>query len=264
MYDFAYHHPKTVADAVKLLAGDSDAKALAGGQTLIPTLKMRLAQPSKIVDLGGIAELKGIKLEGKNLVIGAGTTHAAVATSAEVQKAIPALARLAGDIGDNQVRNRGTIGGSIANADPAADYPAAVLALNATIKTNKREIKADDFFKGMFTTALQDGEIITAVSFPVPDKAAYVKFPQPASRFALVGVFVATSGKTVRVAVTGAGPHAFRLPGMEESLGKSFAPAALDRFTLETQHLNDDIHASRAYRAHLVKVIAQRAVAQAG
>ena len=264
MYDFAYHRPTSVADAVKLLGGDSEAKALAGGQTLIPTLKQRLARPSSLVDLGGIAELKGIKLSGKALTIGAGTTHAEVAASADVAKAIPALAQLAGDIGDAQVRNRGTIGGSVANADPAADYPAAVVALDATIKTNKRDIKADDFFKGLFTTALADGEIVVSVTFQVPDKAAYVKFPQPASRFALVGVFVALYGKAVRVGVTGAGAHAFRLPGMEDSLSKSFTTAALDKFTLETQHLNDDMHASRAYRANLVKVLAQRAVAQAG
>jgi carbon-monoxide dehydrogenase medium subunit len=181
-----------------------------------------------------------------------------------VQKAIPALAHLASDIGDAQVRNRGTIGGSIANADPAADYPAAVLALNATIKTDKREIKADDFFKGLFSTALAANEIVVSVSFPIPDKAAYVKFPQPASRFALVGVFVAKTGSAVRVGVTGAGPHAFRLPGMEETLGKSFTPAALDKFSIETQHMNDDMHATRAYRAHLVKVMAQRAVTAAG
>jgi len=263
MYDFAYHNPKNLADAVKLLAGDSEAKLLAGGQTLIPTLKMRLAQPSKLVDLAGVAELKGIKLAGKVLTIGAGTTHAAVADSADVRNAIPALAHLAGEIGDNQVRNRGTIGGSIANADPAADYPAAVLALNATVKTNTREIKADDFFKGMFTTALGEGALIVSVSFPVPDKAAYVKFPQPASRFALVGVFVALTGKTARVGVTGAGPHAFRLPGMEETLSKSFTPAALDKFSIETQHMNEDMHASRTYRAHLVKILAQRAVTAA-
>ena len=264
MYDFAYHNPKTLADAVKLLAGDSEAKVLSGGQTLIPTLKMRLAQVTKLVDLGGVAELKGIKVAGKVLTIGAGTTHAEVAASADVKKAIPALASLAGDIGDAQVRNRGTIGGSIANADPAADYPAAVLALNATIKTDKREIKADDFFKGLFSTALAANEIVVSVSFPVPDKAAYVKFPQPASRFALVGVFVAVFGKAVRVAVTGAGPHAFRLPGMEDALAKSFKPESLDGRTIETQHMNDDIHATRAYRAHLVTVIAKRAVTAAG
>lgn len=264
MYDFAYHRPATVADAVKLLGADSEAKALAGGQTLIPTLKQRLAQPTSLVDLGAIAELKGIKLAGKVLTIGAGVTHAEVAGSAEVAKAIPALAHLAGEIGDAQVRNRGTIGGSIANADPAADYPAAIVGLGAAVKTNKREIKGDDFFKGLFTTALGDGEIVVSVSFPVPDKAAYVKFPQPASRFALVGVFVAKTGGAVRVAVTGAGPSVFRLPGMENTLAKSFAPAAIEGIAIETQHLNEDIHASRAYRAHLVNVIARRAVAAAG
>ncbi len=263
MYDFQYHRPTTVADAVKLL-GDSEAKALAGGQTLIPTLKQRLAQPSALVDLGGIAELKGITVSGKTVTIGAGTTHAEVAASAEVAKAIPALVVLAGDIGDVQVRHRGTIGGSIANADPAADYPAAVVALDATIKTNTREIKADAFFKSLFTTALGDGEIVVSVSFPVPDKAGYVKFPQPASRFAMVGVFVAKTGNTVRLAVTGAGASVFRLPGMEQALTKSFTPDAIDGITVETQHLNDDIHASRAYRAHLVKVMAKRAVTAAG
>ena len=264
MYDFTYQRPATVADAVKMLGADSEAKALAGGQTLIPTLKQRLAQPTSLIDLGAIAELKGIKLNGKTLTIGAGTTHAEVAGSADVAKAIPALASLAGDIGDAQVRNRGTIGGSIANADPAADYPAAIVALGATVKTNKREIKGDDFFKGLFTTVLQDGEIVVSVSFPVPDKAGYVKFPQPASRFALVGVFVAKTGGAVRLAVTGAGPSVFRLPGMEAALAKSFAPAAIDGITVETQHLNEDIHASKAYRAHLVSVIAKRAVAAAG
>ncbi len=263
MYDFAYHRPSSVADAVKLLA-DSEAKALAGGQTLIPTLKQRLAQPSQLVDLGGIAELKGIKLAGKTLTIGAGTIHADVASSADVAKAIPALAHLAGDIGDAQVRNRGTIGGSIANADPAADYPAAVLALDATIKTNKRDIKADDFFKGLFQTALADGEIIVSVSFQVPDKAAYVKFPQPASRFAMVGVFVARYGSSVRVAVTGAAANAFRMPSMEQALAKSFTPDAIAGIKVETQHLNDDIHASRAYRGSLVTTLAKRAVAAAG
>jgi len=264
MYEFAYHHPKSLADAVKLLGGDKEAKALAGGQTLIPTLKQRLAQPSGLIDLGGVAELKGIKLAGKTLTIGAMTTHAEVAASADVAKSIPALAALAGNIGDAQVRNRGTLGGSIANADPAADYPAAVVGLGATVKTNKREIKADDFFKGLFATALADGEIVVSVSFPVPDKAGYAKFPQPASRFALVGVFVCVTGKSVRVAVTGAGPAGFRLPGMEEALAKSFAPASLDPITIDTKHLNDDMHASRAYRAHLVTVMAKRAVAAAG
>jgi carbon-monoxide dehydrogenase medium subunit len=264
MYDFAYHRPATVADAVKLLAADSEAKVLAGGQTLIPTLKQRLAQPSSLVDLGGIAELKGVKLAGKVLTIGAGTLHAEVAGSADVVKAIPALAYLAGDIGDAQVRNRGTMGGSVANADPAADYPAAVVALDATVKTNKREIKADQFFQGLFTTALEEGELIVSIAFQVPDKAAYVKFPQPASRFAMAGVFIAKFGNAVRVAVTGAGPSVFRLPAMEQALAKSFTPAAVEAIKVETQHLNDDIHGSRAYRSHLVTVLAKRAVAAAG
>jgi carbon-monoxide dehydrogenase medium subunit len=263
MYNFDYHRPTSVADAVKLL-GQADAKALAGGQTLIPTLKQRLAQPSALIDLGNIAELKGIKVDGKTVTIGAGTTHAEVATSAEVKKAIPALVVLAADIGDEQVRHRGTIGGSIANADPAADYPAAVVALDATIKTNTREIKADAMFKGLFQTALADGEIILSVSFPIPEKAGYVKFPQPASRFAMVGVFVAKTGNNVRLAVTGAGASVFRLPAIEQALAKSFTPDAVANIKVETQHLNDDIHASRAYRGHLVGVIAKRAVAAAG
>ncbi|HEY1723495.1 MAG TPA: xanthine dehydrogenase family protein subunit M [Magnetospirillaceae bacterium] len=263
MYDFAYHRPTSVADAVKLL-GDSEAKALAGGQTLIPTLKQRLAQPSALIDLGGIAELKGIKVDGKTVTIGAGTTHAEVAASADVKKAIPALITLAADIGDVQVRHYGTIGGSIANADPAADYPAAVVALGATIKTNKREIKADEFFKGLFTTALADGEIIVSVSFPVPEKAAYVKFPQPASRFAMVGVFIAKTSSGVRVAVTGAGASVFRVSAMEQALTKSFTPDAVATIAVDGKDLNEDIHASRAYRAHLVTVIAKRAVAAAG
>jgi len=264
MYDFAYHRPTSLADAVKLLGADKEAKALAGGQTLIPTLKQRLAKPSGLVDLGGVAELKGIKLAGKTLTVGAGVTHAEVAASADVQKAIPALAQLAGQIGDAQVRNRGTLGGSIANADPAADYPAALLGLGATVKTNKREIKGDEFFKGLFQTALADGEIVVSVSFPVPDKAAYAKFPQPASRFALVGAFVSKTGANVRVAVTGAGASVFRLPGMEQALAKSFAPAAIENIKVETAHLNEDMHATRAYRAHLVNVLARRAVAAAG
>jgi carbon-monoxide dehydrogenase medium subunit len=226
MHDFQYHRPASAADAAGLLAGKSEAKIVAGGMTLIPTLKQRLAQPSDLIDLGGIAELKGVKAEGAGITIGAMTTHAEVHRSAEVQKAIPALAVLAGSIGDPQVRNRGTIGGSVANSDPAADYPAAVLALAATIRTNKREIRADDFFKGMFETALQDGEIITAIHFPKPDKAGYSKFPNPASRYAIVGVFVAKAGSGVRVAVTGAGPCAFRSKELESALTVNFTPDA--------------------------------------
>src|SRR5579883_3452802 len=209
MYDFQYHRPQGVADAAKAIGAASDGKLMAGGMTLIPTLKQRLARPSDVVDLGRIAELKGIKRDGNAIVIGAMTRHADVASSDVVKSAIPALAQLAGGIGDPQVRNRGTIGGSLANNDPAADYPAAVLGLNATVITNKRRIAADDFFKGMFETALGQDEIITAVSFPVAEKAGYSKFPNPASRYAIVGVFVARTGGQVRVAVTGAGPVVF-------------------------------------------------------
>ena len=212
MYDFTYHRPASLADAVKALAGSSDSKLIAGGMTLVPTLKQRLANPADLIDLAAIAELKGIKVDGTGVTIGAMTTHGEVAHSAEVQKAIPALAVLAELIGDPQVRNRGTIGGSICNNDPAADYPAG---LDATVQTNKRKIKADDFFKGMFETALEDGEIVTAVSFPKPEKAGYAKFRNPASRYAMVGVMVAKTGGGVRVAVTGAGPVVFRHREME-------------------------------------------------
>jgi carbon-monoxide dehydrogenase medium subunit len=263
MHDFGYHRPASASDAAGLLAKNGEAKIVAGGMTLIPTLKQRLAQPSDLVDLGGIAELKGVKVEAGGITIGAMTTHADVARSAEVQKTIPALAALAGGIGDPLVRNRGTIGGSVANSDPAADYPAAVLALGATIRTNKREIKADDFFKGMFETALQDGEIITAIHFPKPDKAGYSKFPNPASRYAIVGVFVAKAGSGVRVAVTGAGPCAYRAKELESALGANFSADAAKAVKLKADGLNSDLHATAAYRAHLVSVMAARAVAAA-
>ncbi len=264
MYDFNYHKAKSVDDAAKLIASHSEAKLVAGGMTLIPTLKQRLASPSDLVDLGGVAALQGIKREGNALVIGAMTRHADVASSAEVKKAIPALADLADGIGDPQVRNRGTIGGSVANADPAADYPAGLVGLGATVITNKRKIGADEFFKGLFETALQPGEIVTSVSFPIPDKAGYAKFPNPASRYAVVGVFVAKTGAGVRVAVTGAGPSVFRLKDAEAALGKSFTPGALDGLKVKADGLNADIHASAEYRAHLVGVMAKRAVAAAG
>lgn len=264
MYNFAYHRPASVADAVTALGGADDGKVVAGGMTLIPTLKQRLAQPSDLVDLGGIGDLRGIKKDGNALVIGAMTTHAEVAASEVVKAAIPALAALAEGIGDPQVRNRGTIGGSIANNDPAADYPGAVLGLGATVHTNTRKIAADDFFTGMFETALEEGEIITAVSFPVPDKAAYVKFPNPASRYAIVGAFVAKIGGGVRVAVTGAGPCVFRATEMEKALSGSFSPDAIATATIAADDLNADIHASAEYRAHLVTVMAKRAVAAAG
>ncbi len=262
MYDFAYHKAASLEDAAAQLKAAEDGSLLAGGMTLIPTLKLRLAQPSDLVDLGGIGALKGIKAGGGTVEIGAMTTHAAVAASKDVQGAIPALASLADQIGDAQVRNRGTIGGSIANNDPAADYPAACLGLGATIVTNSREIAADDYFKGLFETALEDGEIITAVRFPVPAKAAYAKFPNPASRYALVGVFVAQTGSGARVAVTGAGQSgAFRVAEMEAALGGGFNADTVAGVKVSAIGLNSDIHASPEYRAHLITVMAKRAVA---
>lgn len=263
MYNFDYHRPKNVADAVAALKKASDGKLIAGGQTLLPTLKMRLAQPSDLIDLSGVSELQGIKLEGKTLTIGAMTKHNDVATSAEVAKAIPGLSEMAKLIGDPQVRHLGTLGGSIANADPAADYPAAIIGLNATIKTSQRTIAGDEFFKGIFTTALKEDEIIVSVSFQVPDKSGYEKFRNPASRFAMVGVFVAKSGGGVRVAVTGAGPSVFRVKAMEEALAKDFSGKAIENIKVPASGLNSDIHGSAEYRAHLVTVMAKRAVAGA-
>jgi len=263
MYAFEYQRAKSVGDAAAALA-KSGGKALAGGQSLVGAMKLRLANPGTIVDLGGIAELKGIKKEGDAIVIGALTTHADVAASTVVRQAIPALAAMAEGIGDRQVRNRGTLGGSLANNDPAADYPAAVLALGATVQTNKRKIAADDFFKGMYETALAADEIITAVSFPIPKKAAYAKFPQPASRFALVGVFVAQGGGGTRVAVTGAAASVHRATMIESALAKSFTADAAKAVKIPSDHLNSDLHGSAEYRAHLVGVMAARAVAAAG
>jgi carbon-monoxide dehydrogenase medium subunit len=264
MYDFAYHKPKSMADALAALKKASDGKLLAGGMTLIPTLKQRLAQPSDVIDLAAIGELRGIKVDGNGVTIGAMTKHAEVAASTDVAKAIPALAKLAANIGDGQVRNRGTIGGSLANSDPAADYPAAVLGLGATVTTNERTIAADDFFKGLFETALKEGEIITSVTFPKPSRAAYMKFPNPASRYAMVGVFVAQTGSGPRVAVTGAGPCAFRVKAMEDALAKNWSADAVAGITIPANGLNGDIHGSPEYRAHLVTVMAKRAVAAAG
>ena len=264
MYDFNYHRPGSVGDAAAALAKASDGKLVAGGMTLIPTLKQRLANPSDVIDLGGIAELKGIKDEGGSIVVGAMTPHAEVAASALVKSRIPALAALADSIGDPQVRNRGTIGGSIANNDPAADYPAACLGLGATIRTNKRNIAADDFFKGMFETALGEGEIITAVAFPVPAKAGYAKFPNPASRYAIVGVFAAKTAAGARVAVTGAGPCVFRDKGIEQALSGNWSADAVKGSSAAAGSLNSDIHASSEYRAHLIGVMAKRAVQAAG
>src|SRR6266851_4491299 len=256
MYSFNYQKVKTVADAAKLLAKDSDAKLLAGGQSLIAAMKLRLAHPSAIIDLGTIKELSGIKAD----AIGAMTRHAEVADSAAVKKAIPALASLASGIGDRMVRNMGTIGGSLANNDPAADYPAGVLGLGATVVTNKRKIAADDFFKGMYETALGKSEIITSVSFPVPKRAAYMKFKHPASRYAIVGVFVADFGSSVRVAVTGAGPCVFRVAAMEKALAAKFAPESVADIKIPEKGLNSDLHAKADYRAHLITVMARRAV----
>lgn len=261
MYAFTYHRPDTVRQAAGLLARKEDVKVLAGGQTLLPTMKQRLASPANVVDLGAVADLKGIERKGRTVVIGAMATHAEVADSPIVQEAIPGLAALAGNIGDPHVRNRGTIGGSVANNDPAADYPAACLAMGATIVTNRRKIAADDFFQGMFDTALEDGEIITKISFPMPGKAAYMKFPNPASRYALVGVCVAKRGAEVRVAVTGAGASGvFRWAEAEAALAKRFSSKSLEGMAAKAAGLNTDIHADAEYRAHLIGVMARRAV----
>ncbi len=260
MYAFEYHRPGSVQEAVQLLKSRPEAKALSGGHTLIPTLKQRLARPSDLVDLSGIPELRGIREEGGRIVIGAATTHGEVETSDLVRSRIPAFSTLAGLIGDPQVRNRGTIGGSIANNDPAADWPAGVLGCGATVRTDRREIAADDFFTGMFETALEPDELITAVAFPVPERAGYAKFPNPASRYAVVGVFVAKFADGVRVAVTGAAPCVFRLTALEQALASDFSPAAADGISVDPAELNSDIHASAEYRAHLVKVMARRAI----
>jgi len=263
MYAVEYQQPKTVADAAALLA-KTGGKALAGGQSLVAAMKLRLAQPGTVVDLAGIPELTGVKTDGGALVIGAMTRHADVASSAEVKRTIPTLAAVAEGIGDRQVRNMGTLGGSIANNDPAADWPAALVGLNATVVTNKRKLSAGDFFKGMYETALAADEIVTAVSFPVPKKAAYAKFPNPASRFALVGVFVAQlADGSVRVAVTGAAPSVFRATGIETALAKSFTADAAKAVRVDAGGLNNDLHGSAEYRAHLVAVMASRAVAAA-
>lgn len=264
MYEFNYQRAADVADAAAKLQAADDGKLVAGGMTLLPTLKLRLAQPSDLIDLGGIENLVGISEEGDALVIGAMTTHATVAASDVVRTRIPALAALADGIGDAQVRNRGTIGGSIANADPAADYPAAVVGLNATVVTSQREIPADSFFTEMFETALAEDEIVTAVRFPVPQKAAYQKFPNPASRYAIVGVMVAQTAAGCRVAVTGAGPSVFRASEMEEALNGSFTPDAVSSIKVAADELNEDMHATAEYRAHLVTVMAKRAVAATG
>jgi carbon-monoxide dehydrogenase medium subunit len=260
MYAFRYYTSSSVADAAARLNANAESKLLAGGQTLIASMKLRLASPPELIDLAKIPELRGIKVDGTAVTIGAMTRHAEVARSAEVRKAIPALANLAGMIGDRMVRNMGTLGGSVANNDPAADYPAAVVGLAATVITNKRKIAADDFFKGIYETALQPGEIITAISFPIPKRAAYMKFKNPASRYAMVGVFVADAQGGPRVAVTGAGPCVFRVAAMEKALVSKFAPESVASITIPANGLNSDIHAQADYRAHLVTVMAKRAV----
>ena len=262
MYSLSYVKPKSLKDAAAFLAKNPEAKLLSGGMTLIPTLKARLARPTHIVDIAGLKELRGVAAKGGKLVVGAGTRHHDVATSAVVRKAIPALAGLAAEIGDPQVRNRGTIGGSLANNDPAADYPAAVLGLAATVLTTRRSIAADDYFQGLFATALQEGEVIVRVEFPLPKRAAYSKFHHPASGYAMAGVFVAQAANGVRVAVTGAGPGVFRWKAAEAALAKSFKPDALEGLALDSSNFNNDIHADREYRANLVRVMAKRAVAK--
>jgi carbon-monoxide dehydrogenase medium subunit len=259
-YPFTYSRPKSLTEAEAALKSSPDAKLIAGGQTLIATMKQRLASPSILIDIARLTELRFVRREGSAFVIGAGARHDDVATSEELGKGLPALAELAEMIGDPAVRHMGTLGGSLANNDPAADYPAAVLALNATIATTKRSIAADDFFQGMFTTALEDDEIITQVSFPIPDKAAYAKFKNPASRYAIAGVFVSKSKSDVRVAVTGAGSSVFRVPEMEAALTRNFTPDAIANIAVAADDLNSDIHASAEYRAHLVTVMAKRAV----
>ena len=261
MRNFVYQQAADVNDAAAKLKSTSDPRLVAGGMSLLPSLKLRLAAPSDLIDLGAVAALKGIKVEGKEVVIGAMTCHADVAASAEVKKALPALAELADGIADPAVRNRGTLGGSIANADPAADYPAAVVGLDATVETNQRKIPADQFFTGLFSTALQPGEIVTAVRFKIADKAKYMKLRHPASGFAVAGAMVARYGSAVRVAITGAGPSVFRVKAFEDALAKSFTAKAIEGITLPHADLMSDIHFSAEYRANAAAVMARRAVA---
>jgi len=261
MYTFDYQRPASTAAAASAFQGD--ARYLAGGQSLVQALKLRLSSSERLVDLGGVAELKGIRLDGNNVIVGAMSTHASVARSAEVQQALPALAELAGGIGDAMVRNMGTLGGSIANADPAACYPAAIVGLGATVHTNQRTIAGDAFFLGLYETALQPGELVTAVSFPQVQRAAYIKFKQPASRFALVGVFVSQGTGGVRVAVTGAKSSVFRASELEAALTRSFTPEAAKAVAMPVDGINSDLHGTAAYRAAMISVMAGRAVAAA-
>lgn len=264
MYAFDYVRADSLDKAVALLAEDDEAKVIAGGQTIIPTMKARLAAPTKMIDISKLAELQGISVDGSTVTIGAGTKHYLVENSAEVAKAIPALAHMAHVIGDPAVRHKGTLGGSIANNDPAADYPAACLGLGATIHTNKRQVAAKDFFTGLFDTALEDGEIVVKVSFPIPEKAGYEKFRHPASRFAMCGVFVAKTAEGVVVAVTGCGANGvFRANQLEQALASSFTPDAIGSAKVDPSTLNEDMHGDREYRAALISVVAKRAVAAA-
>jgi carbon-monoxide dehydrogenase medium subunit len=262
-YPFTYHRPTSLAEARTLLQRSPDAKLLAGGHTLIPAMKLRLANPAALIDISGLPELSFIRRDARTIAIGAGTRHSDVANSPVVGDAIPALAHTAEEIGDPAVRHMGTIGGSVANNDPAADYPAAVLGLGATVKTTDRSIAADDFFTGMFSTALEEGEIVTEIDFPVVRRAGYAKFPNPASRYAMVGVFVAETEDSIRVAVTGAASCVFRVPEMEAALAKTFALEAVASIVVPSDGMNSDIHGSAEYRAHLVTVMAKRAVADA-
>ena len=260
MYQFNYHKPNSVADAIALYRGADDPMYLSGGMTLIPTMKQRLAAPTDLIDLSGIGEMSGVTVTSQQVSIGAFTRHNDVANSSAIQQTLPVLSKLAGLIGDNQVRNRGTMGGSVANSDPSADYPAAVVGLGATVHTQDRSIDGDSFFEDLFETALQPGEIITRIDFPVPKRAAYQKFPNPASRYAVVGVLIADFGTQVRVGVTGAGPCAFRATALEEALDKNLDPAAINDVEVPDAGFNSDLHASAEYRAHLVKVMARRAL----
>jgi carbon-monoxide dehydrogenase medium subunit len=260
MHAFQYHRPSNLKEALALGSQKDEGRYLAGGQSLVQAMKLRLSSPSDLIDLNALGDLKALKAESGTVTIGAMVRHAEVAASSAVRQTIPALAALAGMIGDRQVRHMGTLGGSLANNDPAADYPAAVLGLGATVVTSKRKIEADKFFKGLYDTALEPGELITAVSFPAPKRAAYMKFKNPASRFAIVGVFVAEFGKGVRVAVTGAGPGVFRQADMEKALSAKFAPESVAGIKVSPAGLNNDLHATPEYRAHLITVMARRAV----
>jgi len=263
MYEFNYQKASSIDEAKNFHDASEEPKYMSGGMTLLPTLKQRLARPSNVIDLAAVPNMSGVEVTSDMVTILARTPHAVVNSNPELQKAIPALAKLAGGIGDPMVRNRGTIGGSTANSDPAADYPASIVGLGATVHTDRREIAADDFFLDLFETALEEGEIITKVTYPIPDRAGYMKFPNPASRYCIVGVMVSQKGSDVRVGVTGAGACAFRVPEMEAALASNFAPESVAEIKISPEGLNEDIHASAEYRAHLVTIMAKRAVAEA-